>query len=955
VNKPRHGWRLVSVVAGFLLQAATAAGQLVSSTTGAINGRITDSTGAVLPGVTIVASSDAVIGNGGTRTFVTGVDGRYRFPALPPGEYTLLFTLLGFTAVQREAVHVGLSFSATVDVELVVAPVQQSVTVERRTPINDAESVARNTSFDVRQLGNLPGSRSLFAIVTATPAVQVGHVEVGGGSGEAGIPYAAYGARGGTRPTVEGVNVAGLSPVGFPLDYGSFEEVTVGTAAHSPEWPLPGVQVQFITKSGGNRYRGTVYADYERRDWQSFNIDLDQIVRGADGGSGRDARDANRARSYRDINADAGGYLKRDTLWWYSSVRNQDMSSAQINLPREGRRIRLANYTGKGTFKIAPSSTLVVFATAARNQQPFLVTSFTAASTAAVSPAKDSTATLLTSGIIWKAEWNAALKNRLFLELRAGEFRPDRSETPNGASPRFEDAITSVLSGGNRDWQMTRRSSQTSGSVSYFKDGPRGSHHLKAGGQWFHITQAEIWRRAYPGDVLHVLRDGAPSEVYLFQAPSASKDGLMTLGVYAGDTWRIRRGLTLSPGLRLDRYRVFFPAQTHPAGRFTPVAQSFAAVHNVGDWNVVAPRIGVVFAPASAGGMLFKGSYGTYSQGPTTESGRNSNPNATAWWRRYSWSDQDRSGEWEPGEEGVLIENRGGIELESLDPDLRLTGLKEAAFSVEGELSGSVGLRTGVVWRGERQHQQRQSATRQFEDFTVPVTIRDPGPDGIVGTTDDAASIRGYDVRPELASVPQVNVVRNVPRSDSDYLTWELTAIKPLGGRWSLVAGFAHTWYRDQANGYAGQIVRANSYPLTPNDLINAGRDGRYEFTMWSAKIYGTYEGPWRLRVTPYLRHQSGQPFGRTFSTALNYGRNIRILAEPIGTRRMDNITILDLRIEKGVTLPGGRRGAGFVDVFNLLNANPAETASWISGPSFLRPLNIVAPRIVRVGAKLQW
>jgi hypothetical protein len=105
--------------------------------------------------------------------------------------------------------------------------------------------------------------------------------------------------------------------------------------------------------------------------------------------------------------------------------------------------------------------------------------------------------------------------------------------------------------------------------------------------------------------------------------------------------------------------------------------------------------------------------------------------------------------------------------------------------------------------------------------------------------------------------------------------------------------------------------------------------------------------------VTPSLRHQSGQPFGRTFTTSLNYG-NVRILAEPIGTRRMDNITIVDIRVGKGIRLAGSCRVAGFVDVFNLLNANPEQHASWSSG-TFLRPLSIVPPRIARVGMKMDW
>jgi hypothetical protein len=140
---------------------------------------------------------------------------------------------------------------------------------------------------------------------------------------------------------------------------------------------------------------------------------------------------------------------------------------------------------------------------------------------------------------------------------------------------------------------------------------------------------------------------------------------------------------------------------------------------------------------------------------------------------------------------------------------------------------------------------------------------------------------------------------------------------------------------------------------VTPNDLINAASGGQYEFRTWSAKVHGTYEGPWEVMITPLLRHQSGQPFGRTFAATSSYG-NVRVLAEPVGTRRMDNVTLLDVRVEKGFRVPGGCRVAGFVDVFNLLNANPEQNVSWSSG-SFLRPLTIVSPRIARIGAKLEW
>ena len=209
-----------------LWQAITCAGQTVGTTTGAITGKVTDTTGAVLPGVTVTISSDAIIGNQGKRTAATGGDGLYRFAALPPGEYTVLFMLEGFKAVSREGVHVGLGFTATVNVEIEIAALNRSLTVEHKSPVIDTQSTAITANFDARQLANLPASRSTFAILAATPAVQVGHFEVGGSSGDAGIPYSAYGTRGANRPMVEGISVTGIFPSGFTLDYGSFEEVS---------------------------------------------------------------------------------------------------------------------------------------------------------------------------------------------------------------------------------------------------------------------------------------------------------------------------------------------------------------------------------------------------------------------------------------------------------------------------------------------------------------------------------------------------------------------------------------------------------------------------------------------------------------------------------------------------------------------------------------------------------
>ena len=199
---------LVSLAACVVLQASTAAsvcaaatGQTVGTSAGAINGQVTDASGGVLPGVTITISSDAVIGGRGSRTTVTDKEGSYRFQALSPGDYSLVFTLEGFRTLNRQDIHVGLGFTATVNVELDIAALNQSLSVEHKSPVIDTHSTAITINFAAGPLANLPGSRSTFAILSATPAVQVAHFEVGGGSGDGGGQYSAYGTRGGNRPS----------------------------------------------------------------------------------------------------------------------------------------------------------------------------------------------------------------------------------------------------------------------------------------------------------------------------------------------------------------------------------------------------------------------------------------------------------------------------------------------------------------------------------------------------------------------------------------------------------------------------------------------------------------------------------------------------------------------------------------------------------------------------------
>ena len=943
---------------------AALASQTVSSTTGAINGKVIDKTSAVLPGVTVTIASPSMMG---TRNTVTAEDGMYRFAAIPPGEYKVTFELTGFQTLVREGIRVTLGFTATVNGELGVASLSESVTVTGQSPVVDTSSTAMTTNFDAKQLASLPNARDLWAILAESPGVALTRIDVGGSAAGTQTGYSVYGTSGQNRPMVEGiVATEGTGAAGFYYDYGSFDEVSVETAAHSAEMPWPGVQSQFISKSGGNTYHGGFYGDYERQNWQAFNVDADQIARGAEGGGGLSPRDVNRLSKYHDVNADIGGYLKKDKTWWYFSTRDQDVSAQYVNFPVLPHRTRLTNVGGKGTWQLSQNNKLIAYAQAGRKHQPTRLDPFGPAggslsNTTAISLSSESTWEQLYWGWVWKGEWNSVISNKLFFEVRAGQFGYNWPNHPNGTGLRYEDIGNNIVRGANRDWRKDRRRNQVLSSVSYFKDGWAGTHNFKFGGDVFDENVTDTRIDQFPGDLLHVLRNGAPIEVYLFNAPSKSIDGLWTYSAYANDTWRVTERLTLNVGLRFDRYREYLPAQELPTGRFNPTPISFAAVDDLIHWNLFAPRVGATFNVTGDGKTAVKFNYGQYWFNPGADFSQTINPNSIDWWKRYAWTDSNINGKWDPGEQGALLDQQGGSG-QKLDPELRDTFTRETAVWFERELMANVGVRTGFIWRGERQHYSVVRGDRPFDAFNIPTPVTDPGPDGRLGTSDDGGTILAYALAVPFRTLTPVNLTTNNPNSDSNYYTWEISGTKRLSNRWSMLAAFGHTWSHDQGRNYFGNSVRQNTYPQTPNDLINAGSQGQYVFRGWGAKLHGTWEGPRGLRVTPILRHQAGQPYARTFTTsALGYG-SVRIIAEPINRLRQDNITLLDLRLEKAITLKGGKKLSPFMDLFNVFNANQEQNISWNSGTfvrsdgvtilAFQRPTTIVPPRILRIGAK---
>ena len=148
-----------------------------ASSTGTIQGRVADAQGAVLPGVTVTATSPALIQ---PQTTVTTETGNYRFPAVPPGTYTVTFELEGFTTMKRDGIAIALGFTAQVNGDLALATLQETVTVSGVSPIIDTSATRVQQNFKADQMQSLPNGRDMWALLAVTPSVQMGRIDVGG-------------------------------------------------------------------------------------------------------------------------------------------------------------------------------------------------------------------------------------------------------------------------------------------------------------------------------------------------------------------------------------------------------------------------------------------------------------------------------------------------------------------------------------------------------------------------------------------------------------------------------------------------------------------------------------------------------------------------------------------------------------------------------------------------------
>jgi Carboxypeptidase regulatory-like domain len=994
-------FQLVVALVALCLVTTTASTALAqgggASTTGSINGKVADSSGGVLPGVTVTATSPSAMG---AQTSVTDTGGNYRFPALPPGTYTVTFELPGFNTLKRENIVISMGFTATVNVDLAIASLQETVTVAGNSPVIDTSSTRVQQNFKLEALQDIPNSRDLWSLLAVTPSVTMGRIDVGGNRAGTQTGYVAYGYGGQNRVLVEGINTTeGTSGAGFYVDYGSFEEVFLGTIAQGAEMPTPGVQSQMLGKSGGNKFQGEIYQDYESNGMISENIEsnLPSKFLYSPTNTGGIRLHSNETQKYRDFNVNVGGPITKDKLWWYFSYRNQKTSVGQPNFigPISGTLFdtKLWNPSGKATYQMNKNNKLIGYYQWGQKEQPNRLPSSTNSYTSL-----DSTLQQLSGSWIYKGEWNGTLNNNTYVEARYGVFGyyfPLLANTDSNAHQVVNAQLAQYFNADQKE-QTDRQRRQATGSMTYFKDSLLGgSHNFKVGGELMLETGWVGYLQAYGGNVReNIASNGLPTSV-IMSAPTATSVGslgdgpngnllsvakLNTIDAFVTDQYSIGR-LTMNLGVRWDHYDVFTPEQrqlanTFPSGLSIPAA-NFTETHYT-KWNGIVPRLGASYDLMGNGKTVLKANWGLYKFNPGVGVAQDANPNQSLKTITYQWTDAKVCPTCIPGDKIYQGGEEGNVTGTALagaitvDPNLEQPTSTQATAYVEQQLTEGVGARIGFVYLGISNQTGTFQPLRPATAYTVPFSVADVGDDGISGTADDAtrtfygipsaliAGCTSSTTAPTpTCAYPTNQVVQNSP-NDGNYKTVEFAVNKRQSHNYSLSAGASYTWQHDFPRGY----------PNTPN------APGDFDFTSYSFKASGTYNAKWGINLSPVFRFQAGANYARqltpsapascacTYSaanggpasgpTASSLTNNVAYVTA-YNAYRQDNITVVDIRVEKTVTLGSVARLRLFLDGFNLLNKYAAETISFSTGAAFQQPTAILAPRTARIGFRFMW
>ena len=295
-----------------------ASSALAQSQTGEIFGKVTDESGAVLPGVTVTLTGPSLLQ---PQVATTSETGSFQFPRLNVGTYNVKFDLTGFKTVIKENIQVTVNFSANVSTQLGVSAVQETVTVTGESPVVDTRQTGTKQTFTLEQLQSIPSARDPWVILQQTAGIAMDRENIGGNmSGQ----QSNYISRGGNtfnnKWSLDGVDITDMNATGASptyYDFDAFQEMTINTGGVDVTQQTGGVGINLVTKSGTDKFHGSGRFYQTNDKFESQNISDEQRALGATSG--------NPIQDIKDFGTEMGGPIKRGRAWVWGAYGKQDV------------------------------------------------------------------------------------------------------------------------------------------------------------------------------------------------------------------------------------------------------------------------------------------------------------------------------------------------------------------------------------------------------------------------------------------------------------------------------------------------------------------------------------------------------------------------------------------------------------------------------------------------------
>ncbi len=903
----------------------------------AIAGVVRDASGAVLPGVTVEASSRALIE--GSRSAVTDNAGAYTITDLRPGEYAVTFSLNGFRSVRREGITLPVTFTATVNAELAVGQLEESITVTGESPLVDVHGSVSQSVMSRERLDTIPTGKDPFAVGQLIAGVTTNTPDVGGTQVMQQPTLQVHGSSNNDNVfMVDSVQIQhigfGGNQTGFYFNDGLMEEISYQTSSLPAEAPVGGVQINMIPRDGGNTFHGSVFSTGANEHMQSNNLDDDLVALGF--------KVQNRVQSVYDINATLGGPVKRDRVWFFSTYRRWSANNFLGNtFTSTGAQAvddqHISDATIRVTTQISKRNKLSLHYDRSWKWRGHRPNNWVSASIN--DPISDVVQTTQ-KNYIGEIKWTSPVSNRLLAEAAVFTlpinytlgFEPDAAPD---AIATF-DQIRSVISGVSpRMDTNTARMFTYAGSVSYVT----GSHSLKVGTQVRTGNSQELF--TIRGDILQITNNGVPNSVRLVNTPSGHKETGVNTGIYAQDSWRLGRW-TLNPGVRYERFVMSIPAQGAPAGTWIG-ARDFAAQNGIVNWNTISPRLGFAWDVFGDGETAVKGGVSRYDrlEGITLIQGLNQRNIA---FQLCPWSDSNSDLLAQLGE---IARDRcsGSLQptLGNVDPDLARPNQWEYTVMVQRQVGGRTSVSVGYYGRRFKDLYATVNAAVPSTAY-IPVTIANPLTNAPMTVYNQDPTTRGQ-VRNVVASVPDLRQSYNGVEFQ---VNTRLTRATVFGG---LTIG-RDDGDQDTTSSCSGCGTDFNN----PNNRINnngaIGFDSTYQ-------IRGGFSSrlPYDVQFSGSIREATGLPQTRIYPVTQAVVPGLtqvtqNVQAAPRGDFRYPWQNLVDVRVMK-IFRAGTTRIEPTLDVFNIFNNNATTNVVTTIGSSLGRPSAIVMGRLVRVGAHL--